>query len=220
MGDIMENIKTGKERQKAYQTEYQRYKIAMKYEFYLEAVAICYAVIEDRLISFLHHAGIVTRTNDNLCINSKVYPYVRRLLNKDDNCNVKIKDISVKMAVVQSLLNLTEERALEIDEEVCEHIKGIKRKQSVAKPGYMMDLYSKVQKVHLQEALDAFTVLNKWRDDRNKLIHALLNNTASSALEAKRSCAENGYPISRSFDDHLVKPFKKSNTLRKKYNIQ
>jgi len=217
---VMDNIKTGKERQKAYQTEYQRYKIAMKYEFYLEAVAICYAVIEDRLTSFLHHAGIVTRTNENLCVNKKVYPYIRRLMKKDDNYNVKIKDISVKIELVRILLNLTEERAKEIDELVYEHIKSIKRKGAVAKSGYMMDLYCKVQNVHRQEVLETLNTLDNWRDDRNKLIHALLNKTASSALEAKKNCAENGYPISRSLDDYLVKPFKKKNALRKKYNIQ
>ena len=217
---IMENIKTGKERQEAYKTEYQRYKIAMKYKFYLEAVAICYAANEDRLTAFLHHAGIVTRTNENLCINSKVYPYIRRLLNKDENGNVKVKDISVKMAIVQELLTMTEERAQEIDESVSEYIKGIKRKGSVARSGYMTDLFHKVQKVHREEVLDTLTKLDSWRDERNKLIHALLNKTVSSAIDTKKNCADNGYKISRNLDDHLVKPFKKANTLRKKYNIQ
>ena len=215
----MDTIKTGKERQEAYHKEFSRYKSAMKQAFYLEAVAIIYAVMEDRLTAFLHHAGIVTRTNENLCINPKVYPYIRRLLNKDDSCNVKIKDISVKMAVVHALLDLTKEKAQEIDELVGEYINGIKRKGTVAKCGYMTDLFREVQKVHREEVRNALAELDIWRDERNKLIHALLNKTASSALEAKKSCAEHGCPIARALDDHLEKPFKK-NPLRKKYNIQ
>ena len=69
----MDTIKTGKEKQKAYRNEFSRLGKALKDEFFLEAIAIGYAVIEDRLISFLHHAGIVSRTKENLLINRAVY---------------------------------------------------------------------------------------------------------------------------------------------------
>lgn len=65
----MEIAKTGKEKQLTYTTEYRQFNKAMKEEFYLEAVAIGYAIIEDRLTAFLHHAGVVTRTNEDLRIN-------------------------------------------------------------------------------------------------------------------------------------------------------
>ena len=36
-----------------------RYSQAMKYEFYFEALMIDYALMEDRLKSFLYHAGVL-----------------------------------------------------------------------------------------------------------------------------------------------------------------
>ncbi len=57
----MLSVKNGKEKQLVYSTECARFKKAIKSQFYLEAVAISYAIIEDRLIAFPYHAGIATR---------------------------------------------------------------------------------------------------------------------------------------------------------------
>ena len=56
----MDNMdkKLGKEKQEAYSIEYTHFKKALKEEFYLEAVAIGYAIIEDRFNAFFHYAGI------------------------------------------------------------------------------------------------------------------------------------------------------------------
>ena len=112
----MEIVKTGKEKQLTYTTEYKQFNKAMKEEFYLEALVIGYAIIEDRLVAFLHHAGIVTRTNEKLAINKSVYPYIRKLLKKDDDFSVKIKDISVKIDLINKLIEMTEENAIQKDQ--------------------------------------------------------------------------------------------------------
>lgn len=122
----MEIAKTGKEKQLTYTTEYRQFNKAMKEEFYLEAVAIGYAIIEDRLTAFLHHAGVVTRTNEDLRINRQVYPYIRKLLNKEDDYSVKIKDISVKIALITALLNMTENGANGIDAYVANYVRGLR----------------------------------------------------------------------------------------------
>ena len=111
----MDAVKTGQEKQSTYRKEYSRLSKSMKEGFYLESIAICYAIIEDRLIAFFHHAGIVSRANSNLRINRMVYPYLRCLLNKDDKYSIKIKDVSVKENLVCKLLTMSESRAREID---------------------------------------------------------------------------------------------------------
>ena len=93
----MEKVKTGTEKQEVYTEEYAKFKKALREEFFLEGIVIGYAVIEDRLVSFLHHAGILSRDNEELKINRSVYPYMRRLLDKDDDYSIKIKNISVKV---------------------------------------------------------------------------------------------------------------------------
>ena len=216
----MEIAKTGKEKQLTYTTEYRQFNKAMKEEFYLEAVAIGYAIIEDRLTAFLHHAGLVTRTNEDLRINRKVYPYIRKLLKKEDDYSIKIKDISVKITLVTALLNMTENEANAIDAYVANYVQGLKRKRAIAQTGYMHDLYTEIKKVNAELVLSTFVRIEPWRIQRNHLIHALLNKTVESTKDVKKECAEESYAITRAIDNNLVKPFKQDNKLRKKYNIQ
>ncbi len=72
----MTNISTGKEKEQAYKVNYARYNKAIKEEFYLEALVIGYAIIEDRLVSFLHHCGIISRDNEKLSVNRKLRPFI------------------------------------------------------------------------------------------------------------------------------------------------
>ncbi len=216
----MEIVKTGKEKQLAYTEEYSRFKKAMKEEFYLEAVAIGYAIIEDRLTAFLHHAGMVSRTNEELKINRCVYPYIRRLFNEKDDYSIKIKDISVKISLIRNLLEMTEDQAKQIDQYVADYTSNLTRKHSVAKTGFMLDLYNELKKVDKKTVDDIFEKIEPWRKLRNQLIHALLNKKSTSTKEAKKDCAEKSYEITRAIDNYLVKPFKKANKIRKKYNIQ
>lgn len=216
----MKNVASGKEKQLAYTVEYRQFNKALKEEFYLEAVAIGYAIIEDRLIAFLHYAGIVTRTKEDLKINKEVYPYMRRLLSKDDNYKIQVKDISVKIAIIEKLMKMTQEEAQAIDESVNAYVSTLNRKKSIAKCGYMNSLFLQLNNLNRQEILNIIADIEPWRVKRNQLIHALLNKNAVLAQEEKKSCAETGYNITRQIDHNLVKPFKTDNRLRKKYNIQ
>lgn len=220
----MERIKTGKEKQHAYKVEYSRYKKALSNEFYLEGLVIGYAVIEDRLISFLHYCGIVTRNKDNLQINKPIYPYIRVLLNKTECHSIRVKDIRVKMDIIEAILKLDKESANRIENETKLIIDnsniGKKRKRRFLK-GYMNDLYETKTILDCKHIIDLFSIdLESWRNNRNQLIHALLNNKVESVSEVKKETAEQGYHLSREIDNYLVKPIKKKATIRKKYNIQ
>ena len=115
---------------------------------------------------------------------------------------------------------MTEEKAKQIDIDVGQYISGLKRKRSIAKEGFMLDLFIEIKKVNSSDVLKSFDKIELWRVTRNQLIHALLNKTVTSAQETKKICAEEGYAITREIDNFLVKPFKQGNKLRKKYNIQ
>lgn len=215
----METVKNGKEKQSAYRNEFSRLDKALKNEFFLEAIAIGYAVIEDRLVSFLHHAGIVSRTKENLLINRAVYPYLRCLLKRDEKYAIRIKDISVKVSLVCRLLTMNEEEAKAIDDSVRVALAGKMKK--IAAHGYMLDLYKQINRtIDSELVVDIFYDLEPWRTERNQLIHALLNKTVSSSYIAKKKCAETSISLARGLDNCLVKPFKEGNNLRKKYHIQ
>ena len=216
----MKTVKNGQEKYQAYKQNFSMLNKAMKYHFYLEAVAITYAMMEDRLVSFLHHAGVVTRDKGDMSINGKVYPQMRELMGKTETESIRIKNISVKIEVIQKLLELSEEKAAEIDAAaVAKTAHKPKRKRAIE--DYMQQLRKQVQAtVDHDNAMDVLNAVDKWRQYRNPLIHALMSKTTETSEITKKICAEEGCDLVRSLDHILVKDFKKDNQLRKKYNIQ
>ena len=216
----METVKNGKEKQEAYTQSFDTLNKAMKNGFYLEAVVITYAIMEDRLVSFLHHAGIVTRDKGNMKVNTRLYPYMRELLKKEEKKSINVKDISVKIALIKALMNMTANDAKSIDAIIDQKAaENCIRTKALA--GYMENLYEQIEKtLNRQEINELLDAVDHWRDSRNQLIHALLSKTASTSEVARIECAENGYTLARNIDNILVKRFKRKNDIRKKYNIQ
>lgn len=216
----MQTIQTGREKQLVYAHEYRRLKKALQEGFYLEAIVISYAIIEDRLVAFFHHAGIVSRQIDTLAINRPIYPYMRELMGLDKDASIRIKDVSVKMDLIRKLLSMTEDRAAQIDDDVALAADSRKKKAALRK-SYMVSLQRQIDKTIDREAvLEILDRLEPWRNERNQLIHALLNKTATSSEAAREECACTGQELARGIDDTLVKPIKKNNRLRRQHNIQ
>lgn len=215
----MDKVKNGKEKKAAYASEFARMNKALEQEFYLEAISIGYAMMEDRLVSFLHHAGIVTRDNPKLVVNRKVYPYMRALLSVSKDKRIKVQDISVKVDIVCKLLTVTKQY-IENSENTVEN-ENREKKRPLAKKGYLLDLYNQVnQQIDKETIAELFLDFEKWRKNRNGLIHELLNKTTSSAAVVKKDCAEACVSLIRGLDNWLVKPLKQGDDLRSKYNIK
>jgi hypothetical protein len=54
---LIRQANNNNERQETYQYQLGRYKLAMKNEFYFEGLIIVYAMLEDRMRSFLYYCG-------------------------------------------------------------------------------------------------------------------------------------------------------------------
>ena len=107
----MENVKNNMEKYNSYREQTGKFKKAMSLEFYYEAIFISYAIMEDRLISFLDHIGLVTSKNAKL--SKRTSPYVRYMLNVK---NVNIKNISTKIDIIKHIINLTPEESEKLEE--------------------------------------------------------------------------------------------------------
>ena len=57
-------VKDNTEKQEAYRKQLGRYRRALNNEFYFEAMLIVYAMIEDRLRSFLYYIGALRKADD------------------------------------------------------------------------------------------------------------------------------------------------------------
>ena len=51
----IKQVEDNKEKQQTYSKQLGRYKLAIRNEFYFEAMLIVYAMLEDRLLSFLYY---------------------------------------------------------------------------------------------------------------------------------------------------------------------
>lgn len=115
---------------------------------------------------------------------------------------------------------MNEEEAEDIDAQV----NATGKTRAAFRRNYMADLYQQIDRtVDRGKAIELLCEngkLDEWRSTRNQLIHALLRKSSDLLEEEKRVCAETGMELSREIDNVLVKPFKKNNILRKKYNIQ
>lgn len=60
----IEIVKDNKDKQLTYQKQMGRYKKALDNKFYFEAMLIVYAMLEDRLHSFLYYIGAFRNAND------------------------------------------------------------------------------------------------------------------------------------------------------------
>ena len=206
----MENVKNNMEKYNSYTVLTNKYKEAMKHGFYYEAIFISYAMMEDRLMSFLDKAGIVTLKNGKIA--KCTAQYARYLLNKK---HITIRNITIKIALTQKLMEMSYEQAEELEKRYAEEMKTDKMK------GYLLDLYMDIdEKIDHEGVTEHFAKMRIWLDKRNKLIHGLANKRADNYFNDEvQTVAENSEKLWRFIDDNLVKKMKKS-TLRKKYKIQ
>ena len=206
----MENVKNNMEKYYNYTTLTKKYKKAMELGFYYEAIFISYAMMEDRLMSFLDKAGVVTLKNVKLT--KRAAPFVKYLLNKK---SVAMRNITTKMEITQKLLEMTYEQAEELEKRYAEEMKTDKMN------GYLLDLYMDIdEKINREEVTEQFAEMRVWLDKRNALIHGLANKRTDNYFSDEvQTAAEESEKLWRFIDDNLVKKMKKS-TLRKKYKIQ
>lgn len=208
---------TGKniQKQDAYRVECGRLKKALEYGFYLEAVSIEYALIEDRLNALLYYSGIVSR-KEKLMITKFTKPYVKYVLNVDDSTRITITQIGVKIDLIRCLLMINEKNAAKIDESVESKRKpGSKRRKE-----YLQTIVHRMDRLDKDVVLELLEQIEDWKNKRNVLIHALLNRHSEASDDAKRECAKEGELLFRALDDKLVKPFKRGADIRMQYKIQ
>ena len=198
MGNQIAKAKTGKDKQTTYARYVVQYNKAVRYKFYLEAIMIDYAMMEDRLVALLHYLGIVTRTHEKLTVNKFCRADVRRLLEYKENVGVKVTNISVKVKLLESLTNTTDSDESQFISAVLTHI----------------DFTAKRDEIRLL-CKDVAT----WCDIRNQYVHALLNKNYEALQDGLQEFAEKGYKIARRVDE-CVKAIKKKNNIRKRFKIQ
>ena len=198
MSRAISKVNDSNDKYVTYKRYMEKYSNALKYECYLEAIAIDYAMIEDRLLAFLHIMGVISRDHDKLAVNKFCRAKIRVLLNRKPNAQLGVTSISGKLSITKALLSINAEE----------------------KDKYLSTVNTYLEKKILkQEFCETIAEIEKWCKIRNEYIHALLNKNYDSAQEGIKEYAEEGLKLARKVDSY-VKKIKRNNNIRKSFNIQ
>lgn len=198
-------VHDNKDKQNTYRTWMGRYLKAMQYEFYYEAIFIDYAMLEDRLKSFLFHIGAYYDRESYKANKGEAVKYLKSIVSEYKNRNEKdglnVSNISGKRKIIRCVLKWSLES------------ENIDKKQK-----YLSALRYQCESLDTETFLEELEKIEKWCEYRNELIHALMNkNVDSTQMQIAERAAE-GMELAR-YIDSQVRIIKKRNKIRKSINL-
>ena len=199
-------VKDNKDKQVTYAYQMKRYKKALNNEFYFEAMLIEYAMLEDRLRSFLFYIGALRNVEDEKLNVAKTKGFLRSLYfgSKENAANKKL-DIN-QISIKENLIRATVKWAIQYEGKPENQYMDILKSEYVA----CLDM---------DGLLSTLDEIDKWRKYRNEVIHGLLNKNVDSLNEQLHEQVMLGMSYAR-FIDNQVKSLKKKNNIRIKNKIR
>ena len=180
-----------------------RYNKAMSEKFYFEALMIDYAMIEDRLRSFIYHIGGMNNRTSSKLDNKTSKPFLLLLYNgysKKKNTGLNLNNVSTKCNLIRAMLNWVE------------NTEGTDGK-------YQQKLKYACESLDTEDVLQCFDELEKWCKYRNEVIHGLMNKNILSLDEKLADKAEEGMKIALRIDSY-IRVVKRGNIVRKSLNLK
>lgn len=208
MGEpLIKRVEDSKDKQRTYAYWKSRYHRAMSEGFYVEALMIDYALIEDRLASTLYHSGVMAH-RETLKMNARsTSSYLRPMLESSGlykykgKLRVNLKNISGKINCVRSIILWAEKPLAE--EETSRYLKALK---------------SQYEMLDLAEFNTFFDEVNVWCHYRNEIIHAAMNKHLEDLQEVLARKAEEGFKLAN-YLDAKERIIKKGNKIRRAANL-
>ena len=190
MEAVIKNAEDSKDKYTTYREMTGRHKLAMKHGFYLEALLIDYAMLEDRLFSFLWAAGAVgnlkaTKIKFGVPKNREALRQVFYSFFEEDK-KISIYDIASKINVVLSMIAFAE-NCYDGDNE------------------YLIALHKGMNTLDLVKLKETLTAVNEWRKYRNEVIHGVMNKNIAALNESVENHAEMGMTYARVIDNETKK---------------
>lgn len=178
-----------------------RYKLAIKHEFYFEALLIDYAFIEDRLFSYLYYIGAVER-HDSTKYSKKTRRYLVDIISMvtgRKKVTLSLKNITGKMDVVEATLRWADE----VDVIDNDYYEVLKREILGVDIGGMLEILKKIK---------------GWLEFRNEIVHAAMKKSMDDMNEKIMQVVLDGMDYGR-YLDNQVKTLKRRNIVRRKMRM-
>ena len=197
---IIETVDNKKQKQEAYREQLGKYRKAFNHEFYFEALLIVYAMLEDRLRSFLYYIGAFHNVDDPRLNVKQTKTVLRRLyFGSDENAEGKILNLN-QISGKEKLIRAT--------------VLWVKECKEMPEELYLSVLKKEYEKnIDMDGLLNTLSSIDDWREYRNEIIHGLLNKNKDSVNKDIKDQVEAGMKCAR-FIDNQVKALKKKNNIR------
>lgn len=186
----IEMVESGFEKADNYRYQMERYNLAIQHEFYFEAIVIAYAMIEDRLLAFLHYAGVIDRrqqsdqTEHGIYVSSQCQKQINLLLKRNNNQKIKLNTINVKIEIIKNLMKLPENN----------------------NDQYLDLVRAQIDRTINRNEFNALIQkLNTWLPLRDQIIHALMGKRTKEVLARQACIADEGLTIGRAIDNFVSK---------------
>ena len=183
-------VESRSEKRRTYQEQVKRYNTAIREGFYLEAIMIDYACMEDRLKYMLFYLGLITNESDyQITGNSLRVQSFREILHEyvSPKEKLSISSISAKRAIVQGVFCMAN-----ADENPAN---GNSFKSILWKALHDQE--------HITEILSILKEMEGWCDYRNEVVHALLNKNTDSLYAQLEHQAAAGFKLFRRLDNQV-----------------
>lgn len=197
---MVERVENNSQRGYSYQENIKRYGKAMKEGFYFEALLIDYALIEDRLRSYLYYIGAFDRRDDKRVCRKTRKPLADMKTGylKGGKPEFRMYMITEKMDVVRATLLW---------------FKG--QEESPADDRYRAALWKQYsERIDADEFLELLGAINTWKDKRNEIVHGLLGKDVNALMATVEPLCEEGFDLFRRLDGE-VKNVKFGNSIRR-----
>ena len=209
MEKFVKRVEDNQDKCNTYKKYCDQYKLALRHEFYLEAIMIDYAMMEDRLLSLLSHLGVITIANNKLTVSKFCRSSLREFLGLKPNGAIRLDQISTKRNILKLFLNLSEEQIQELPNETLRLY--YVRVQNA--------LYAYGGKFPLSQLLDD---IDAWCNKRNQYVHALFNKNYIALQEGLEDYVKTGMSLAEGVHGivQFVKPSTAKNPRTRVYNIR
>ena len=188
---VYETVASNDQKRDTYRSECSRYKRAMRGGFYLEALLIDYALIEDRLRSWLYHIGVIAERKDTrACKKTKSQILeMMRACGRQDVTSLRLSSVSGKLQIVEATLKW------HAANDACPDA-------SVFQSALWRQYDRALDCAGAEETLRA---LPDWCERRNEVVHGLMSKDLSLLEPQLQPLCEEGFELFRELDKDVRK---------------
>lgn len=183
----IEPVKDHEQKKSNYKEHVEKYKKAVSNGFFLEAILIDYACLEDRLRYMLYYLGLIRSEKDYKVTDSRSrrVQVFRRILYRygNDRARMSIQTITGKREIAASIFKSVLDQSDEEKDQVYLFLK-----EKINDP------------VRLQHNLDLLKQIEEWCKYRNEIIHSLMNKNLDSLHESITEKTIEGFNLFRDLD--------------------